>query len=112
MARTTELHPDGECMHRPPRGETPGGRDQSQRRAPPPPEPCLATNPPTTELNQGAHLEGKSGGKESREGRGGGAQEGWATVSCEVSCIVRPAASGTGNRVHPFSHVHSSHSLR
>ena len=97
----------------PPVGKLPEGGTRASVGRPAPPQPCLATNPPTTGLKQGAHLGGKTGGKGTRKGRGGGgAQEGWATVSCEVSCIVKPAAGGTGHRVHPFSHVHSSHSLR
>ena len=36
-ARTTELHPDGECKHRPPHGETPGEGTQAGDKDPPPP---------------------------------------------------------------------------
>ena len=110
-ARTTELHPDGECMHRPPRGETPGGRDQSQRRAPPPPPTLPGNKPANNRVGPRGTPRGQNRGQRNTEGKGG-AQERWATVSCEVSCIIRPAAGGTGHRVHPFSHVHSSHSLR
>ena len=34
-ARTTELHPDGECKHRPPQGETPGGGTRASVKDPP-----------------------------------------------------------------------------
>ena len=36
-ARTTELHPDGECKHRPPKGETPGEGTRADDNDPPPP---------------------------------------------------------------------------
>ena len=35
-ARTTELHPDGECKHRPPHGETPGKGTRVDHKDPPP----------------------------------------------------------------------------
>ena len=35
-AHTTELHPDGECKHRPPQGEAPGDRTRASVKAPPP----------------------------------------------------------------------------
>ena len=38
-ARTTELHPDGECKHGPPRGETPEEGTRASVKDPPPPPP-------------------------------------------------------------------------
>ena len=112
-ARTTELHPDAECMHRPPQGHTPGGGGGEPASGnPPPPQPHHTTHPPKPGHSRGEHKGGNTKGNRARKGRGGSAKEGRATLSCNVSCIMRPAASGTGHRVHPFTRVHSSHSLR
>ena len=94
-ARTTKLHPDGECMHRPPRGETPGGRDQSQRRAPPPPNPAWQH----THQQRGRtkeHTKGATpGAKEhEREGGGGGAR---GEENYVVQCVVQHKASSEWN---------------
>ena len=110
-ARTTELHPDGECMHRPPRGETPGGRDQSQRRAPRPPRTLPGNKPANNPVGPRGTPSEHNRGHWNTEGKRG-EHEGCAAVSCEVSCNNTPGAGGMGHRVHPFSRVLSSHSLR
>ena len=44
-ARTTELHPDGECKHQPPQEETPGEGTQASVKDPPPPTSPTADPP-------------------------------------------------------------------
>ena len=97
-ARTTELHPDGECMHRPPRGETPGGRDQSQRRAPPPPQP----------KGQGAHQVSTAGGT-ARRGEGAskrGAQ--LCRAKCRATIRQQQAGRAMESTRSPVSLAHTA----
>ena len=74
-SRTTELHPDGECMHRPPRGETPGGRDQRQRRAPPPPKALPGNTPTNNRVEPRSTTGGRHRGQRSTKGKGGGTRK-------------------------------------
>ena len=108
-ARTTELHPDGECMHRPPRGETPGERDRNQRWAPPPPQPCLATSPTATGLGHGAHLTGTTGGKGKRQGRGARKRSAQlCRAKCRATISQRRAGRATESTRSPVSLAHTA----
>ena len=97
-ARTTELHPDGECMHRPPRGETPGGRDQSQRRAPPPPNPRAKGH--TKRAQSGAQEHG--GGEASKRG----AQ--LCRAKCRATIRQRQAGRAMESTRSPVSLAHTA----
>ena len=79
-ARTTELHPDGECMHRPPRGETPGGGTTASVGRPPPPNPRAKGH--TKRAQPGAQEHG------GEKGRARGVR------SCVVRSVVQPYANG------------------
>ena len=114
-SRTTELHPDGECMHRPPRGETPGERDESQRRAPLPPPP---PNPAWQQARQQpgwakghAHQAGTTGGKGTRKGRGGGGRNRGAQLcraKCRATISQQQAGRATESTRSPVSLAHTA----
>ena len=71
-ARTTELHPDGECKHRPPEGETPGEGTRADDKDPPPP--TTAGKAQTRHQGNTAPSDAESGQREegTQRGRGGG----------------------------------------
>ena len=114
-ARTTELHPDGECKHRPPQGETPGEGTRAGVRQPPPP-PNATT--PHTHQNRGSPEASTKGAtaKATEQERGeGDARWGARERNGVVQSVVQHRTSGTRDgppRVHPFARVHSSRSLR
>ena len=83
-ARTTELHPDGECMHRFPRGETPGGRDQSQRRAPPLPPTLPGNKPANNRVGPRGTPRGQNRGQRNTEGKV------WFGLVWVKACAGRP----------------------
>ena len=71
-ARTTTLHPDGQCKHRPPRGETP--RARTYACAPPPPPTSNSTNHPPDQKAGGRGPRDEGG--ESAHVPGEGLQDG------------------------------------
>ena len=83
-ARTTELHPDGECKHRPPQGETPGEGTRADDKDPPPhpPQPerpghgTRGTPPQATRKRDRGRRARKGGGRgthhQQTPARGGG----------------------------------------
>ena len=110
-ARTTELHPDGECMHRPPRGETPGGRDQSQRQAPPHP-PTLPGNKPTNNrVEPRSTPRGQNRGQRNTEGKGGGARKRGGQLcraKCRASLGQQRAGRATESTRSPMCIAHTA----
>ena len=112
-ARTTALHPDGECKHRPPQGETPGDGTRASVRHPPPTH--LTT--PHTHHGPGSAETGTRGATPKTtelERGGGGARKGTGESNSVVQRVVQHAASGTRDgppRVDPFTRDHSSHNL-
>ena len=98
-ARTTELHPDGECKaSTPPRGNSRGG-DPSQRQAAPPP-PDLPT--PHTHQSPGSPEASTKGAtpKATEQKGGGGSTIGGEGVQrcramCRASCNHRHAGRAT-----------------
>ena len=101
-ARTTELHLDGECKHRPPQGETPGEGTRASVRQPPPPRTPPHHTPTKARLVPRRAQRGQHQRQRSKRAEGGEHERGRerATVSCNVSCIMQPTAHGTG---HPES---------
>ena len=71
-ARRTALHPDGECMHGPPQGETPGDWTRASARHPPPPHPGPGSPEASTWGVTPKATEPEGGGGGACKGAGGG----------------------------------------
>ena len=69
--RTTELHPDGECKHRPPQGETPGEGTRASVKDPYPPT-QLHRTPTTAHVGPGKAPVEQRPKRRGKEKEGGG----------------------------------------
>ena len=104
-ARTTELHPDAECMHRPPQGHTPGGGGPEPASGKPPPNPTTLhthQNPGTPEAStKGATPKATEQERGGGEARKKGEQPCRAT--CRASCGQQQAGRATESTRSPVS---------
>ena len=125
MARTTELHPDGECKHRPPHGETPGEGTRADDKDPPPthhsregPDTAPGEHRPKRrgkETEGGGHAKGAAGGHTTNRPEPGGAGNHTAETGEGLrhtaptptqSRQTKPRKARTGTRTH---HQHTAH---
>ena len=133
-ARTTELHPDGECKHRPPQGETPGEGTPSDDKDPPPthqsregPGTAPGEHRPKRrgkETEGGEHAKGAAGGHTTNRPQPGGAGNHTAKTgegplhtapTPTQSRQTKPRKARTGTQTHHQhtaytpAHAHNTH---
>ena len=70
-ARTTELHPDRDCKHRPPKGETPGEGTRPDDKDPPPPTTAGKARPRHQGNTAPSNAEKRQRGEGKQRGRRG-----------------------------------------